>query len=105
MKLRIQPGKIVFRLAPEDVDALVADGRIEVMVPTGPTQFQYAIGLVNGPEIDLRFEDQIVELGFPAHLIFEWSTTQKIGFHKDLGDLTVVVEKDLARRHKTSGGR
>ncbi|MCF0070480.1 hypothetical protein LZD49_08350 [Dyadobacter sp. CY261] len=100
MKIRIHANSVRFRLSKSEVGTLENEGYLEETTDFGPTQFGYAIQKSTDNELNARFENNKIILGFPANLLAGWTANNTVGFEANmpLGDgnsLYLLIEKDF----------
>lgn len=112
MKLRIQSDSLRLRLSVDEILQLKTNGRLEETIYFGNEEHQwltYSLETVNDIQtVTATFEKARITIGLPEDLSQQWFETDLVGIEgeKEFADnrvLSIVVEKDLARRSKKNG--
>lgn len=104
MKIRIQGNKLRFRLKQFEVDHFRKAGSLKEVVIFGSEpsqQLQFVIRKGEAGEFSLLYANTSIELSIPAATAHAWTTTEMVGFEKDVytvhgSKIIVLVEKDFA---------
>lgn len=95
MKIRIKGNSIRFRLNHPEVEQLAIDRPITENVDFGATSLTYSVSCKRQQDFSVTFIENLIELQFPAALLYEWQTTDKVGYEAHFGALAILIEKDF----------
>lgn len=99
MKLRIQESSITLRLLAVEIQKLkLAQLSQTTKMPGGAIHI--VVEKTDTKDMEFFYKEETFHFLIPAAEIESWSSSNKIGFRHDYGDLHVVVEKDLPRKKK-----
>lgn len=108
MKLRLSDDTLRLRLSPAELDTFARLGELSSAIRFTPEQ-HFTCRLQRDPDpaatLALYFSGPVLTLHIPAAAADAWTRTDQVGFElaSDLGEgeqFRVVVEKDLACRHR-----
>ena len=110
MKLRIEDNTLRLRLSPEEVTSFQQTGRLETVVPLGPSvsdRFTYALqrdetATDSAPSISYTSGRIVIRL--PAAVADAWASSDEIGMRGTMevseNELVhILIEKDLPCKH------
>ena len=103
MKLRIQESKITLRLSIEEVHLLSARRKINQSMNLRGGSVNIVLEVNSEEEIDLHYADGVYSFAFPERHLQEWRESNKVGYHRNLGDIDLTIEKDLPKRNISHG--
>ena len=94
MKIRIKDNSVRFRLAEDEVNALVKEGETWSKCNFGTGELIYGIKATDADEISCVFENNKVTTRVPKNLLVSWDTDQRVGFDHNNDGLFILIEKD-----------
>lgn len=104
MKLRIENNSVRLRLSIDDIDRFVESGHLHETCTFGAgMEFNYVLE-VGGTSLAASFDDRTLAIAIPRDMADIWTRGGSIGFERvqdndDGTSLTIVVERDLGRKH------
>jgi len=94
MKIRIKDNSIRFRLAQDEVSALVKTGETWSTCSFPNGKLTYGIVATNSTEIYCSFADEKITTYVPKSLLTNWDTDERVGFDANTDNLFILIEKD-----------
>ncbi len=104
MKLRIEHNSVRLRLSADDIERFVETGRLGETCTFGSgMEFNYVLE-VGGTSLAAGFDEGTLAIAIPSDMAETWTRGGGIGFERtqindDGTSLTIVVERDLGRKH------
>lgn len=100
MKLRIRGQSLRLRLQKQDVERLLADGRLFEKTCIGPRIFQYGIeSNKDGSGMTASFDGDRILIKVPHDRILKWAGSEELSLYgehqSDASLLKILIEKDL----------
>lgn len=95
MKIRIKDNTIRYRLAQDEVSALVKSGEVFSQSELGGGTLIYGLKKSNNSEIDCTLKTNRIIATVPANLLTNWDADERVGFeHTTQEGLYILIEKD-----------
>ncbi|MGK6340723.1 DUF7009 family protein [Chryseobacterium sp. DT-3] len=95
MKIRIKDNSIRFRLTQSEVAKLGEDGIISSFTEFVDRPFIYSIERTEDKELSAAFIENRIVLKMPVTMIAEWTSTDRVGFEDQAGNVKLLIEKDF----------
>ncbi|RLJ31535.1 hypothetical protein CLU97_0961 [Chryseobacterium sp. 7] len=95
MKIRIKDNSLRFRLTQSEVAKLGEDGAVSSFTEFVNRPFIYSIEKTGEEELSAEFIDNRIVLRMPEIMITEWTSTDRVGFEGQTGNIKLLIEKDF----------
>ena len=95
MKIRIKGNSLRYRLTRTDVDTFSKEGYIAEIINFGEQSLVYALKSAPIDQLTANFQNNKITLFMPNALTEEWTSTDRVGFENNDGQLYLLIEKDF----------
>jgi len=95
MKIRIKGNSLRYRLTKSDVDTFINNGDIEETTDFGDQSLVYSLKRFPGSQLTAEFKKNRITMLMPDTMVYEWHTTDIVGFESNNAPLYLLVEKDF----------
>ena len=96
MKLRINGNSVRMRLSPDEVEALVSQGKIQSTCAFPGTTLSYGLRVSKGTEIEAGYDEGTIQVMIPETQLKGWDKDNRVGFeHHTPEGLFILIEKDF----------
>ena len=94
MKIRIKGNSVRFRLAQDEVTALVQNGEVWSQCQFGTSALSYGLLANNNSDISSEMQENTITCHIPKLLLENWDTDERVGFENRTDSLFLLIEKD-----------
>ena len=96
MKLRINGNSVRMRLSPDEVEALVSQGKTQSTCAFPESTLSYGLVASQGVEIEVRYDKDTIQVMIPETQLKGWDKDNRVGFeHHTSEGLFILIEKDF----------